>query len=223
MRRISGRWQESTSCSVNKNDTPLATKCRSTMYVSRLVKEGYHKMTESANHAFTVGRRVCLAKPDEYHLHGVIVGAPGFIDPDSGTAHGFYSIDFQCADNHIENLWLEEGEIQTLPIVVCLCGSTRFSAAFREANLRETLDGKIVLSIGCDMRSDQDIFGHLSADELMRVKARLDELHLRKIDLADEILVLNVGGYVGESTSREIAYAQAIGKSVRYLESLNAG
>lgn len=104
------------------------------------------------------------------------------------------------------------------PVVVCLCGSTRFSADFREANLRETLDGKIVLSIGCDTRSDQDLFGHLPADELERIKARLDELHLRKIDLADEVLILNVGGYIGQSTGRELAYAEAHDKRVRFLE-----
>jgi hypothetical protein len=104
------------------------------------------------------------------------------------------------------------------PTIVCLCGSTRFSEAFQEASLNETLAGKIVLSIGCNMRSDQDIFGHLPADELIRIKAGLDELHLRKIDLADEVLILNVGGYIGESTSRELAYARAHGKPVRFLE-----
>lgn len=103
------------------------------------------------------------------------------------------------------------------PIVVCLCGSTRFSQAFQDANLRETLAGNIVLSIGCDMRSDVDIFGHLPADELERIKAQLDELHLRKIDMADEVLILNVGGYIGESTARELAYAQKHGKIVRFL------
>lgn len=104
------------------------------------------------------------------------------------------------------------------PTIVCLCGSTRFSAAFRDTNLRETLDGKIVLSIGCDMRSDHDIFGNLPADELERIKRDLDDLHLRKIDLADEVLILNVGGYIGQSTSRELAYARAHGKRVRFLE-----
>lgn len=104
------------------------------------------------------------------------------------------------------------------PTIVCLCGSTRFGQAFRDANLRETLTGKIVLSIGCDMRSDTEIFGHLSSAELSQIKNRLDELHLRKIDLADEVLILNVGGYIGESTARELAYAQQHGKRVRYLE-----
>jgi hypothetical protein len=102
------------------------------------------------------------------------------------------------------------------PTIVCLCGSTRFSGAFQEANLNETLAGKIVLSIGCNMRSDQEIFGHLPADELVRIKTQLDELHLRKIDLADEVLILNVGGYIGDSTRRELAYAQAQGKPVRF-------
>jgi len=98
------------------------------------------------------------------------------------------------------------------PKVVCLCGSTRFSEEFREANLRETLAGRIVLSIGADFKSDQAL-GLTVAD-----KARLDELHKRKIDLADEILVLNVGGYIGDSTRSEIEYACVHGKAVRYLE-----
>ena len=104
------------------------------------------------------------------------------------------------------------------PIVVCLCGSTRFSQAFREANLRETLAGKIVLTIGCDMRSDAEIFAGDPPEKIEQVKAMLDKLHLRKIDLADEVLILNVGGYIGESTLRELTYAQDTGKKVRYLE-----
>lgn len=98
------------------------------------------------------------------------------------------------------------------PIIVCLCGSTRFMPAFQEANLRETLAGRIVLSIGCDTKSDAML--GLEPD----VKGKLDELHKRKIDLCDEILVLNVGGYVGSSTASEIAYAVQHGKYVRWLE-----
>lgn len=101
------------------------------------------------------------------------------------------------------------------PRIVCLCGSTRFWRAYQEANLAETLAGHIVLSVGCDTHSDAELF---SPEELLRLKQGLDELHLRKIDLADEVLVLNVGGYIGESTHREIAYAEAHSKRVRYLE-----
>jgi hypothetical protein len=98
------------------------------------------------------------------------------------------------------------------PTIVCLCGSTRFSEAFRDANFSETLAGRIVLTIGCDFKSDAAL-GLTEAD-----KRRLDELHKRKIDLAGEILVLNVGGYIGESTRNEINYATDNGKAVRYLE-----
>lgn len=104
------------------------------------------------------------------------------------------------------------------PTIVCLCGSTRFSKAFQNANLRETLDGKIVLTIGCDIRSDTEIFGHMTINEIVMIKDQLDQLHLRKIDLADEVLILNVGGYIGESTARELAYARKLGKTVRFLE-----
>jgi hypothetical protein len=101
---------------------------------------------------------------------------------------------------------------------VCLCGSTRFGEAFREANLRETLAGRIVLTIGCDMRSDAEIFADATAEELAQVKARLDELHKRKIDMADEILVVSdSSGYYGESTKSEIEYAEQHGKRIRYL------
>ena len=102
--------------------------------------------------------------------------------------------------------------------IVCLCGSTRFSQAFHDANLHETLAGRIVLTIGCDMRSDDDLFAHLTEAEREQVKSNLDALHLDKIALADEVLVLNVGGYIGDSTRREIAHAQRLGVPIRYLE-----
>lgn len=102
------------------------------------------------------------------------------------------------------------------PTIVCLCGSTRFGHAFADANLHETLAGRIVLTIGCNMRDD-DLFAAIDPEELRRIKRDLDELHKRKIELADEILVLNVGGYVGDSTSSEIQHALALGKRIRWL------
>ena len=104
------------------------------------------------------------------------------------------------------------------PKIVCLCGSVRFSEEFRKANSTETLAGNIVLSIGCNMKTDTETFGNLSQDELNDIKCKLDELHKRKIDLADEILVLNVDGYIGDSTRSEIQYAIAHNKPIRYLE-----
>ena len=102
------------------------------------------------------------------------------------------------------------------PKIVCLCGSGRFMDQFNEAEVQETLAGKIVLTIGCNTK---DV---ARDDEYMKFKPMLDELHLRKIDLADEVLILNVGGYVGESTTREMNYAHATGKKLRWLEPENA-
>ena len=97
------------------------------------------------------------------------------------------------------------------PIVICLCGSTRRGdEEFRKQHRLLTLEGKIVLTIGVLRHTEQ-----LSAETL----TALDELQLRKIDLADEILVLNVGGRVGEGTARDIEYARLTGKCVRFLES----
>ena len=98
------------------------------------------------------------------------------------------------------------------PSIVCLCGSTRFGEMFRYVNQRETLAGKIVLAPGCFQ-------GDVVLEVLPGVKRRLDALHFHKIALADEILVVNVGGYVGEATRREIANARQQGKQVRWLES----
>lgn len=99
-----------------------------------------------------------------------------------------------------------------MPRIVCLCGSGRFREAFERAEFEETLAGRIVLTIGCNTHDVE------RSEALRHHKPALDELHLRKIDLADEILVLNVGGYVGESTAREIQYALSHGVAVRYLE-----
>ena len=99
------------------------------------------------------------------------------------------------------------------PIIVCLCGSTRFSDAFIKAFLDETLEGKIVLTVGNDWRDNRQ-WQEIDPQK----KIMLDELHKRKIDLANEVLILNVDGYIGESTRSEIAYADKLGKVIRYLE-----
>ena len=97
--------------------------------------------------------------------------------------------------------------------VITLCGSTRFKDQFLEVQKRLTLEGNIVISVG--------LFGHSGDDEVWTVgtKEMLDDMHKRKIDMADAIYVINVGGYVGPSTRSEIEYAKANGKVVQYLES----
>lgn len=101
-----------------------------------------------------------------------------------------------------------------IPHIVCLCGSTRFMDQYHEANRQFSLAGCIVLTV--------EIVTYDGAQDPQRAnplqKELLDELHLRKIDLADSVFVINVGGYVGESTRKEIEYAQSQGKMVRYLE-----
>jgi len=100
------------------------------------------------------------------------------------------------------------------PPVVCLCGSTRFGDAYAAADLAETLAGRMVLSVGCYTASDSAL--GITPDSA--TKAMLDELHLRKIDAADEVLILNVGGYIGDSTWAELCYALGQGKRIRFLE-----
>jgi hypothetical protein len=100
--------------------------------------------------------------------------------------------------------------------VVSLCGSTRFKEQYMEVQKQLTLKGCIVISVG--------LFGHSGDEEVWKpgTKEMLDDMHLRKIDMADEIFVINVGGYIGESTKREIAYAEEKGKKVNYLEPVNS-
>ena len=96
--------------------------------------------------------------------------------------------------------------------VITLCGSTKFKDAFIKAQKDLTLKGNIVISVG--------LFGHSGDDEVWTegTKAMLDDMHKRKIDMADEIFVINVGGYIGESTKSEIEYAKKNGRKVNYLE-----
>ena len=96
--------------------------------------------------------------------------------------------------------------------VITLCGSIRFKEQFLEVQKRLTLAGNIVISVG--------LFGHSGDDEVWTegTKKMLDDMHKRKIDMADAIYVINVGGYIGSSTKSEIEYAQKNGKQVYYLE-----
>ena len=106
--------------------------------------------------------------------------------------------------------------VEDRPIIVCLCGSTRFMDAFFDAGWAETLAGKIVLSVGVCKHAENH-GGEALGPEIVHL---LDELHLRKIDVADEVLILNVSGYIGESTRNELEYAKKKGKRIRFLEQI---
>ena len=105
--------------------------------------------------------------------------------------------------------------------VITLCGSTRFKNEFMEAQKELTLQGNIVISVGMFSHAgDSEVWENMDEGTLTRTKEMLDDMHKRKIDMSDEIFVINVGGYIGESTKSEIEYAKAHGKVVRYLEKL---
>lgn len=103
--------------------------------------------------------------------------------------------------------------------VITLCGSTRFKNAFMEAQKRLTLEGNIVISVGLfGHAGDTEVWEGVDEGTVTSTKRMLDDMHKRKIDMADEIFVVNVGGYIGDSTRSEIQYAKTRGKPVGYLE-----
>ena len=107
--------------------------------------------------------------------------------------------------------------------VITLCGSTRFKDTFMEVQKRLTLEGNIVISVGLFGHSgDGEVWENMDEGTFTKTKEMLDDMHKSKIDMADEIFVINVGGYIGDSTRSEIAYAEATGKVVKYLEDPDA-
>ncbi|HYW02280.1 MAG TPA: hypothetical protein VE862_12485 [Candidatus Acidoferrum sp.] len=91
--------------------------------------------------------------------------------------------------------------------VITLCGSRKFQDDFKRINEQLTLKGNIVISLGVFSTEVDD-----------SQKAMLDEIHKCKIDLSDAIYVVNRDGYIGKSTTSEIAYAKSLGKEVTYFQ-----
>lgn len=106
---------------------------------------------------------------------------------------------------------VEQARDQTARVIT-LCGSTRFKGDFEAWNSRLTLQGNVVISVGVFVRQPEG-----SPYNTPERKAMLDRLHLQKIDMADEVFVIDSGGYIGESTRREIEYATSNGKPVRFM------
>ncbi len=103
--------------------------------------------------------------------------------------------------------------------VITLCGSTKFKDEFIREQKRLTLEGNIVISVGLFGHSgDKEVWENMNDGTLTKTKQMLDDMHKRKIDMADEIFVINKGGYIGTSTRGEIEYAMATGKKVVYME-----
>lgn len=127
------------------------------------------------------------------------------------------TVGFEGLVSRMAGLLLRAGWKKDRPTIVCLCGSTKFKEAYEKASMEEGIAGRIVLSVACFPHTDggrarELVYGDGGA------KPALDGLHKRKIELADEILVLNVGGYIGDSTRGEIAHARSLGKKIRWLE-----
>ncbi|GHD79598.1 hypothetical protein GCM10010317_100460 [Streptomyces mirabilis] len=112
----------------------------------------------------------------------------------------------------------QEAERLQRPKIVVLCGSTRYWQELAEANLYETAAGRIVLAPGCNLKQPHPLWA--APAQADRLKEVLDALHRQKIDLADEVLIVNPDGYIGDSTRSEIDYARACGKPVRYTHSV---
>lgn len=105
--------------------------------------------------------------------------------------------------------------------VITLCGSTKFKDAFLKVQKDLTLKGNIVISVGLFGHSgDSEVWDNMDEGTLTKTKKMLDDMHKRKIDMSDEIFVINVGGYIGESTKSEIEYAKKTGKEINYLEKI---
>ena len=110
-----------------------------------------------------------------------------------------------------------KGEEAQKPKVVCYCGSLRVALdAFKKAEYEAVLKGEIALLPCCMFVDIQREYG---AESDYKIKA--DDLHKRKIDISDEVFILNVGVYIGESTRSEIEYAKSISKPIKYLENGN--
>jgi hypothetical protein len=99
--------------------------------------------------------------------------------------------------------------------VVTLCGSTKFKDEINAENSRLTMEGNVVISLG--------LFGHTDLPDynwdtdVSDLKRLLDGIHFQKIDMADRVHIVNPGGYIGESTRRELEYAESTGKTVTYM------
>lgn len=97
------------------------------------------------------------------------------------------------------------------PLIVTICGSTKFKEEYRKAEKDLELQGYAVMSVGS--------FPHAEGSTLdPDIKIALDILHKQKIAMSDAIYVINPNGYIGESTASEIQMARKLGKAVIYME-----
>jgi 8-oxo-dGTP pyrophosphatase MutT (NUDIX family) len=138
------------------------------------------------------------------------------VEKDKADDIGWFSVDEMSILPTIPLLSIEVARRVSRPKIICLCGSTKFYEAFQLANYQETMKGHIILTVGFFMHRPEMVHGHQLGCTVEQ-KVMLDDLHKRKIDLCDEIFVLDVGQYIGSSTQSEIQHAKLMGKPIRYL------
>jgi 8-oxo-dGTP pyrophosphatase MutT (NUDIX family) len=143
-------------------------------------------------------------------------GTPQVMEPNKADKVDWFTVEQMKLLPTIPLLSLEVARLLMRPKIVCLCGSTKFHDEFVLANYQETMKGHIVLSVGFFMHTPQTVHGQtLGCTPGQKIK--LDQLHKKKIEMADEILVLDIGGYIGDSTRSEIEHAEKLGKHIRYI------
>ena len=106
--------------------------------------------------------------------------------------------------------------------VVTLCGSTRFKDEFMKVQKELTLQGYIVISVGLFGHSgDNEVWERMDEGTKTKTKLMLDDMHKSKIDMANEVYVVNPSRYIGESTWSEICYAKMVGKQIQFMEPIS--
>lgn len=187
----------------------MADKTRDSSKLDRVSKAGYKASRKTADEKYTEYIKGVIHLPlKDGQLHAMLL----LYFSDLSDYQGHVIIERTLLRLVAKTASILQAERLDRPRIICLCGSTRFIREFSEHYARLTDEGCIVLTVGRVVPQHEQ---HLER------KRKLDELHLRKIDLADEVFVINVCGYIGESTSNEITYAEKLGKPIKYLEEVD--
>ena len=199
---------------INENEQRLDKLLRSVEELNKALEEfkGNQKDLELLNKYY--GSKNWLKDKEAYEKNKIPRVKAGVLSEDA-----IWDLNEQINELIVEMQNIINKKKQRKFKVITLCGSTRFKDEFMKAQKELTLKGNIVISVGLFGHSgDNEVWEQMDEGTLTKTKEMLDDMHKRKIDMSDEIFVINVGGYIGSSTKSEIEYAKKTGKKVRYLE-----